>query len=218
MAQADPVPDDRLPADGRLARGHRTRVKVAEALIGLLEEGDPQPTAKEVADRAGISVRLVFHHFEDMDSLYRSVIELQAARHWSSMKEVPTDLPLAERIERTVRQRARLFDAIGAVRRAVTPQALRSEALSTMVAQSNVFLRDLAANTFAGELAAAGEDRRQLLDAVDLATSWEAWERLRAGQGLSATAARRVIVRVLVGLLGGGANPPGGAESGDGRP
>ena len=206
---APAIAEDPVPADGRLARGQRTRVKVAEALISLLEAGDSQPTAKEVADRADISVRLVFHHFEDMEAVYRAVISLQAARHWGNLREVPADLPLADRIEQTVRQRARLFDAIGAVRRAVTPQALRSTELSSMVAQSNLFLRDLLAHTFVDVLEAAGPEagargRGQLLDAVDLAASWEAWDRLRTRQGLSAAAARRVMAHLLGALLGAG--------------
>jgi len=201
MARQPTAPDDPVPADGRLARGQRTRVKVAESLISLLEDGEPQPTAKEVAERADISVRLVFHHFQDMEAVYRAVVQLQAARHWSGMKEIPVDLPLADRIDRTVRQRGRLFDAIGAVRRAVTPQMLTSPELSTMVGRSNLFLRDLLANTFADVLYAAGSERPQLLEALDLAGSWESWDRLRRFQGLSAAAARRTMAHLLTALL-----------------
>lgn len=207
MPRQPTATNEPVPADGRLARGQRTRVKVAEALISLLEEGNPQPTAKEVADRADISVRLVFHHFQDMEAVYRAVIQLQAARHWSSLKEIPADLPLADRIDRTVRQRARLYEAISAVRRAVTPQALSSPELSAMVARSNVFLRDLLANTFADVLSDAGPGRGQLLAALDLAGSWEAWDRLRARQGQSAAAARRVMAQVLTALLEAGGGP-----------
>ena len=63
------VLDDEPAADGRLARGQRTRANVAGALIALLREGDTEPTARAVAERAGVSLRLVFHHFADMDEL-----------------------------------------------------------------------------------------------------------------------------------------------------
>src|SRR5271154_3298707 len=62
--------------DGRVARGQRTRRSVAEALMDLLREGDPDPTAKAVAQRAGVSLPLVFHHFADMDDLNQSVADL----------------------------------------------------------------------------------------------------------------------------------------------
>ncbi|MGH9090233.1 MAG: TetR/AcrR family transcriptional regulator, partial [Acidimicrobiales bacterium] len=121
---------DPPPVDGRVARGERTRVRVAEALISLLEEGEHQPTAKMVARRAGVSLRLVFHHFEDMDALYRAVMVLQWQRYWAKLRDVPPDLSLDHRIDRTVRQRGRLYDAIGPVRRAAVPMTARSDDLA----------------------------------------------------------------------------------------
>lgn len=188
--------------DGRLARGERTKVKVADALISLLEDGEAQPTAKMVAARAGVSLRLVFHHFEDMDALYRSVIALQAQRYWLKLREISADQPLAHRIDRTVRQRSRLFEAISPVRRMAMSLASRSAALGEALAESDTFLRSRLAHTFAPELEAAGTAGRDLLECLDLATSWEAWERLREGQHLSAVAARRILNRSLTALVG----------------
>lgn len=190
------------PVDGRAARGERTRVRVAEALISLLEEGEAQPTAKMVARRAGVSLRLVFHHFEDMDTLYRAVMVLQWQRYWVKLRDVPPDLSLDHRIDRTVRQRGRLFDAVGPVRRTAVSLAARSDDLAEALAGSDGFLRDRLELTFAPELEAAGQGSGDLLEAVDVATSWEAWERLRLGQGLSGVAARRVTTRMLAALLG----------------
>jgi TetR/AcrR family transcriptional regulator, regulator of autoinduction and epiphytic fitness len=193
-----------LPStDGRVARGERTRVRVADALISLLEEGDPAPTAKMVAQRAGVSLRLVFHHYEDMDALYRAVMVLQAQRYWSKVRDVPADLPFTQRVDRVVRQRGRLFDAVSPVRRAAVPLASRSDELAAALAESNSFLRGRLEVTFATELEAAGDGAKDLLDAVDAAASWEVWERLRLGQHLSAVAARRVMARTLRALLEG---------------
>jgi TetR/AcrR family transcriptional regulator, regulator of autoinduction and epiphytic fitness len=185
------------------ARGERTRQRVAEALISLLEEGGATPTAKSVASRAGVSVRLVFHHFDDMESLYRMVMAVQARRHWSTVREVRADLPLGVRIDRTVAQRAKLFDAIGPVRRAGVALAGRRADIAEAIAETDGLLRAWEQSTFALELRGAGRERRDLLDAIDAAASWEAWERLRHGQGLSVSASRRVMARTLTGLLEG---------------
>ena len=203
--------------DGRIARGDRTRRRVAEALITLLEEGDPQPTAKEVAQRAGVSLRLVFHHFDDMDALYHAVAKVNVERHWKTLYPVPPDLAFEHRVERTVRQRYRLFEAITPVRRAAVRQAHRSNAIGDTLAESSRSLREHLAATFAPELAAAGAAAPDLLDALDLATSWEAWDRLRSGQGLTSTAARRVIERMITTLLPRDvdhAGAPGGTRAG----
>ena len=206
-AASAPSPVNR---DGRLARGEKTRRRVAEALISLLEEGDPQPTAKEIANRAGVSLRLVFHHFDDMDALYHSVAKVNVERHWKSLYPVPPDLPFEHRVERTVRQRYRLFEAISPVRRAAVRQAYRSKEIGATLAESTKALRDQVAATFAPELNAAGAAGADILDALDLVTSWEAWERLRTAQGLTPTAARRVLERTITTLLGGGMGSTGG--------
>lgn len=186
--------------DGRIARGERTRQHVADALISLLEDGGPLPTAKAVAERAEISLRLVFHHFADMDALYRAAIVLQARRHWSALRAVPPGLPLAQRIDRTVRQRSRLFEAIGPVRRVAVLHACHSADLANALAESSSLLREHLTGTFGPELDAAGAG--DLLEAIDAGASWETWERLRLGQHLTPTAARRVVARTLAGLLG----------------
>jgi len=49
--------------DGRRARGERTRVRVLEALVALAEEGQVRPGAQQVADRAGVALRTVYHTF-----------------------------------------------------------------------------------------------------------------------------------------------------------
>ena len=184
------------------ARGARTRQRVAEALIGLLEEGDPAPTARAIAERAGVSVRLVFHHFEDMEALYQMVGRVQAERHWSTVRPADPDLPLEERIERTVQQRSRLFETVGPVRRAAVGLAARHEEIAEGIESSDALLRQWLEHTFEPELAGAGRGRRDLLAALDVAASWEAWDRLRSGQGLAPAAARRAMSLILGALLG----------------
>lgn len=183
------------------ARGERTRRRVAEALAALLDEGDPAPTAKAVANRAGVSVRLVFHHFEDMESLYRSVLSLQASEYWDAVRSVPADRSVDDRVDQTVQQRAKLFDAIGAVRRAGTTFGARQPEIAEELAASDTRLRSWLEDTFGPELRAAGRDRRELLSALDTAASWEAWDRMRRTERLSAAASRRVMARTLRSLL-----------------
>ena len=96
---------ERNNADGRMARGERTRRALAEALIALLEEGDAQPTARRIAERAGVSLRLVFHHFDDLESILYHAVRIQEQRHWRHIRPVEPTLPVDERVARVVRQR-----------------------------------------------------------------------------------------------------------------
>ena len=185
------------------ARGERTRARVADALVDLLAAGDPAPTAKEVAARAGVSVRLVFHHFEDMETLYRAALDAQLASHWAAVRNVEPTLPLDERVDRTVQQRGRLFDAVGPVQRAVTALPVRRDDITVAVAKTDDLQRQWVQRTFGPELGRSGRQRKELLDALDAAASFEAWDRLRRVQGLSAPAARRAMARTVTSLLAG---------------
>ena len=75
--------------------------------MALLRAGDSDPTAKAVARRAGVSLRLVFHHFADMDDLYQFVGALLLQRQWAEMPQLSPKLSLPTRIERTVAHRGR---------------------------------------------------------------------------------------------------------------
>ena len=190
--------------DGRVARGQRTRRNVAGALMDLLRAGDPDPTAKSVAQRAGVSLRLVFHHFADMDDLYQFAAALQLRRRWVDMPKLSPTLSLPIRIERTVAHRAELFEEDSPIRRALVGRAPTSPSVRRAVAVADtLFLKDLEA-TFAPELAGlTGCARGEFLGALDTGTSWEAWERLRTTSGITVHGARRVMSLILESLCAG---------------
>jgi AcrR family transcriptional regulator len=187
--------------DGRVARGHRTRRNVAEALMELLREGDLEPTARAVAERAGVSLRLVFHHFTEMDDLYHYVAALQLRRQWSEMPRISSKLALATRIERTVAHRASLYEELSPVRRALMRRIPTSKGVTATIAAADALLLEDIKETFEPELAAlTSHTRLEVLEAMDVTTSWEAWERLRTSSLLQSRGARRVMTRTLEAL------------------
>jgi len=192
--------------DGRRARGQRTRHNVAGALTELLRAGDPDPTARAVATRAGVSLRLVFHHFADMDDLYHFLATLQVRRQRSAMPRISPKLSLTTRIERTVSHRAVLFEEIAPVRRALVRRAPSSPGVRADVGAADRLLLQNLEITFAPELGPlpAGP-RADHLVAMDTASSWEAWEHLRTTSGVPVRAARRVMTRLLTSLNAFGA-------------
>ncbi|HET6915996.1 MAG TPA: TetR/AcrR family transcriptional regulator [Acidimicrobiales bacterium] len=185
--------------DRRLARGVETRRRLAEAMIALLEEGVPQPSAREIAERAGVSLRLVFHHFEDMEQVLRAAVAVQVSRHWNRLHPVDPSLPLGERVERIIRQRETLYEAIAPVRRAAARAELESPTIATELSRARRQLRRGLEATFEAELHSASHDER--LDALDVAGSWETWDLLRTRMGVGRAMARRVVARMMTSLL-----------------
>lgn len=187
-------------------RGERTRRRIAEATLSLLVESETPPTAQEIAKRAGVSPRLIFHHFEDMDALHLMVSDLFTTRYGDRAPVVPADLPLGTRIDRTTRLRVELYESTGNLGRNATALAPSHPGVAAGAIATQQLMLGFLETTFAPELAAAGPRRRkELLAALDAAVCWPVWDRLRRMDGLSVTAARRVMMRMLRAVVAGAA-------------
>lgn len=184
-------------SDGRVRRGERNRDALVEALLGLLDDGIAKPTAREIAERAGVSLRTVFAHFDDVESLYAAIALRQRERLSPLFEPIDSSGSDDHRVETLVAQRVELFEQIAPVRRASLLLAPDSPELTRRLAEVTRALRAQVAECFDPELAAAGRRRGDLLAALDVAASWETWDGLRRVQGLSVVAARRTL-RLLV--------------------
>jgi TetR/AcrR family transcriptional regulator of autoinduction and epiphytic fitness len=197
-SSATAAPSNGPTTDGRLARGQRTRRNVAEALMELLRGGEPDPTAKEVAARAGVSLRLVFHHFADMDDLYHFAAGLQLRRLWSGLPRRSPGTALDRRIEQIVDHRAALFEEITPVRRALVRRVPCSPGVRDAVSAADGLLRENLKAAFAPELDSLSPGTRvEWLEAMDVISSWETWDRLRTTSDVAVGAAKRVVTRLL---------------------
>jgi TetR/AcrR family transcriptional regulator of autoinduction and epiphytic fitness len=188
--------------DGRAARAARTREAVVEALLALIDEGRPRPTAREIADRAGVSLRSVYVHFDDLEDLFTEAANKTYERMAALITRLPTEGPLAERIDAFVAQRCRLMEAGGPVRHAAVLQEPFSPTLAKVMKLVRTAARDEVERVFATELdRRQGDARERLLAAVDVATSGASWETLRVHAGLSFDRASAVVAEMLMKLL-----------------
>ncbi|HEX4866409.1 MAG TPA: TetR/AcrR family transcriptional regulator [Acidimicrobiales bacterium] len=190
-----------VPTDGRTLRSLRTREAIVDATIALLEEGDLKPTAPRVAERASVSVRSVFQHFDDLESLHAAVAERLATRLSALVLPISVDLPLDDRLARFVHQRGVLLDALAPIRRAADVHGPFSTEITARLRDGQAFLRAEVEVTFAPELAAAGADREDLLDALDATVSWGTWTTLRSAPGRDQASATRVMQRMAAAVL-----------------
>src|SRR5512145_2411272 len=129
-----------LSSDGRLRRGERSREAIVAALFELVGEGVLQPTAQQVAERAGMGIRSVFRHFDDMDGLYAAMDARLRAEALPLVRAEPAEGALRERALAWVERRARLFERIAPWKRSAGIARWRSEFLR---AQHALLAREL---------------------------------------------------------------------------
>jgi TetR/AcrR family transcriptional regulator, regulator of autoinduction and epiphytic fitness len=188
--------------DGRTVRAERTRQALVEALLGLLDEGQPRPTAAEIAARAGVSERSVFQHFPDREALLEAVAREQYQRVVPTLVPVDSSLPLADRIDQFVAQRSRLYEQIGGVRRAGLLIEHESSSVAGWIATARQQKAAEVERVFLRELDAAPADEREPLRAALVMTcSWSAWDAWRTHQRLSLPRARAALKAALTALL-----------------
>ena len=187
-------------SDGRAARALRTRNAVVDALLDLVDEGNVRPPAALVAERAGVSLRSVYQHFDDLETLFRVAAERHQQR--LSHLEPPPRLPAEReaRIGAFVGHLALLMDAISPMARAAALQAPFSPGVAQRLGTARERQRQQLAEAFAPELSAAAEPER-LLHALHAAASWATWEGLRRGAGLTTEEASAVVELMLTKLL-----------------
>ena len=190
--------------DGRLARSQRTREAVVEAIIGLMAEGELQPTAAAIAARAGVAERTIFQHFPERDALFLAVAARQADRIRSEWEPVPRSGRLEDRIDAFVSQRARILELVSPVRRGALLMEPFSEPVSEGLSGFRRLKRQEATRVFARELERLPESERAATTAaLGAIASWSAWEELRRHQGLTFGEARAALRRAVAALVGG---------------
>lgn len=188
------------PLDGRVARSHRTKAAIVEALVELLEEGSPQPTVEEIAARAGVAPRTVFQHYADREALFAAVSAYREERLQALMGTIDPAAPLDRRIAEIVGQRARVFEWIASVRRGALLMEPFSESVHAALESFRAAKRAELERVFATEIAAS-PDPAALTAALGVAGSWSAWDALRAQQGLDVDAASAALALTLRALL-----------------
>lgn len=192
--------------DGRSLRRDRNRVAVVDALLGLYRQGVLDPSAEDIAARAGLSARSLFRYFDDVETLVRAAIARQQ-EHLAPLYalDVPAEAPLAERARRFVAARVRLLEGMGEVGRVARHLAARQPLVQAELDRIRATLRRQVTEVFAPELAAlearVPEQHRAALAAADVVCSWESYDLMRHDQGLDRADAARAMSDALVRLL-----------------
>jgi AcrR family transcriptional regulator len=184
--------------DGRRARRHRSRDLAVDALLDLLAEGVVRPTAQQVAERSGVSLRSIFRIFDDVESLHAAACAAQVTRVRHLFVDVPAEGTLDKRIAQVVTINGHLYESIAPVRRAALRTAAESPAVQETLARARGWVRAEVERVFAEELAASPRDT---VNALELALSFEAWDQLRSAQGLSAARTSAIVTGILHSLL-----------------
>jgi AcrR family transcriptional regulator len=124
------MPRPAIREDGRHARKARTREAIVSALLSLLDEGVPEPTAAQIAERAKVAVRSIAQHFRTREQLMLAIASQHVARQPDAAKKVAADAPFTARLEDFLKVRVQELESSRAIRRAASaPPTTRKPSL-----------------------------------------------------------------------------------------
>jgi TetR/AcrR family transcriptional regulator of autoinduction and epiphytic fitness len=187
-----------------VSRSERTRAAVVDALLVLIDRGRLRPTGREIAEEAGVSLRSVYVHFDDVEQLFCEA----AVRHHERMEALYTPWhcggSLDERITALVDRRRAIFEEGAQVRRAAVLQEPFSPVLGRVLDVGRHALRAEIDGVFAAELGMVPDgERPRLRAALEIATSPGTWDVLRAHQDLSPDEAAALVSDMVRATLAG---------------
>ncbi|MBS0550437.1 MAG: hypothetical protein JSR24_21975 [Proteobacteria bacterium] len=188
--------------DGRRLRSERTRQTIIEAYLALLRRSPAMPTAAQIAEEAGYSVRSVFERFDDLNALTLATADHAIVQGQAEAQARDVDADRPARIRSHVRIRAAACEKWLPLWRVLTVVQEQLPELKQRVAlarHSNVVRMRL---MYAPELATLEPPvADQMLVALAALISFESWDQMRSVFGLSHEAAeaawRAAIDRIL---------------------
>ena len=185
--------------DGRIARGERTRSSIADALYELLVDGAENPSGRDIAERANVSLRSVFQHFDDIEAVYSELITRQHERVAPFLEPINKDIPLNERVEIFIENRDSMFALAAPLRRSMG--TYRGVKTSHTIRRAMTYLhraqRDQIAQSFEPEL----NGNEQLLLQLEVCLSFETWNQFTSQHGLSRAATRGHLHNLVMTML-----------------
>jgi AcrR family transcriptional regulator len=189
---------DLVETDGRRLRAEQSRQRIVDAMLWLIGSGEMNPSAAQVAEEAGVGLRSVFRHFEDMDALYREMSVRIEAEIMPLVREPFDAKDWRGKLDELVTRRARVFERIMPYRVAAASRRFQSEFLM----QDQRRAAELERAMLLAILPKATHANAARLEALVAVTSFEFWRTLRQDQGLSPKQAEAAVRGAVAGLVG----------------
>jgi AcrR family transcriptional regulator len=191
-----------LETDGRRLRSERTRQYIIEAYLALLRENRIPPTAAQIADRAGYSVRSLFERFPDLLALGLAAADYAFTQANTQAVIRNVDADRSTRIRTQVDTRGKTCEEWLPLWRTLTRNLHYSEELKVRMQRVREAVLLRIELMYRPELSTLPPvDRKRLLIAIESIMDFESWARMRELYGLSPEEACAIWMRTIDRLL-----------------
>lgn len=168
-------------------------------MLDLVGNGDVAPSAARVAEVAGVGLRSVFRHFDDMDELYKEMGDVIEARVMPIILQAPSGATWKEKLIDIAHRRAKVFETILPFRISANLKRFQSPYLM----QDYRRMLRLESETVEAHLPTAVKDDVVAARGLNVILSFQTWRLLRHDQDLPVDDAKAVVRRLLTDAMAG---------------
>ncbi len=184
--------------DGRRARGDANRARIIQAMVELVAAGDPDPNADAVAEKAGLSVRTVFRHFQDKDAIFHAIDDLLVAAYQPLLTAPYRSAHWKGQLFELIARRCTINEAAAVFRISAVMERYRSQFIAGKYRRLHAGEKRMLDAVLPPELQTSTQAGRAIL----IACSFDTWRLLRQDEELSPedtlAAIRQLVEDILV--------------------
>lgn len=183
--------------DGRKQRSVRSRDKIKSSIFTLIREGNFSPRAIDISEHSGLSMRTVFRHIDDMESLLREIAGDMQKDVLPKFMQPYTASDWKGQLSEQVTRRTEIWDFVLPFRLSASLRRFRSQFLmeefQQMLELERASLRSVLPDHIADDVS--------MFRALNEVLGVGCWIGLRMDQGLSSDEAEAVVRRTVDALI-----------------
>jgi AcrR family transcriptional regulator len=185
--------------DGRKQRSERSRDKIKTSILTLIRAGNYSPRAIDISEHSGLSMRTVFRHIDDMESLLREIAGDMQKEVLPRFLQPYSATDWRGQLEEQIVRRAENWEYVLPVRMSASLRRFQSKFLLEEYQQVLELERAYLRSVLPEDMVADEVLFRALNEAIGISS----WLSLRMDQGLSPGAAEVVVRRTVEALIDG---------------
>ena len=183
--------------DGRKQRSVRSRDQIKTSILTLIRAGNYSPRAIDISEHSGLSMRTVFRHIDDMESLLREIAGEMQKEVLPRFLQPYTATDWRGQLDESIARRVAAWEDILPIRMSASLSRFRSKFLFEEYQQvlelERAGLRSVLPDSISGD--------EVLFQALNEAMGVSCWINLRMDQNLSPDAAEAVVRRTVDALI-----------------
>lgn len=197
MSNASETSAEKPETDGRKIRGQANRQAIVRAMVELVQGGEINPGASRVAKLAGVGLRTVYRHFDDLDSLYREMVEIVRKDLEPLLTDPFEATDVHDRLDELIDRRNEVLERAMPLRIAGNIRRFSSDFIMSD------YIDNLRLERESLQLALSVIDPidDELFESLLVVTSFQCWRGLRLDQKLSVEQADAVTRRLIRSLM-----------------